>query len=621
MEERNFLAHHGRRLQIAIDIIVLSCAFWASWFLRFDGLPPYMMLKRLALTWPYVVFLQYMVLVAFGAPRLAWRYVGLPEARTLAYALCTSAFLLSVVRVVAARLMAIVGHAQFLVIPFGVIAGDLSLAFLLLVGVRVVRRLLGERVRRQVRFRHKAVPTMLIGAGDGGVAVVKELWQRPDAGILPIGFLDDNQALVGTVIHGVPVLGTTGSLVEMCAHKGAKQVLVTIASATGADVRRIVSACEEIAMPVKIIPRLHEIVSGTLEVTRFRDVAIEDLLGRAEVVLDVQSVAAFIQGKTVLVTGGGGSIGSELCRQVVRFGPKCLVIVERFETALFEIEQELLTQRKHLDVAVVPVLADVVQEESMRTVFETHRPMVVFHAAAHKHVPLVEQWPAEAAKNNIGGTMVIGALADEFEAKAFVLVSTDKAVNPTSVMGATKRVAELYTQGMASRSSTVFAAVRFGNVLGSNGSVVPIFKRQIQEGGPITVTHPEMRRYFMTIPEAAQLVLQAGSMGRGGEVFILDMGSPVRIVDLARDLIRLSGLEPGQDIDIVFSGIRPGEKLFEELATTGENAEATRHDKIFIGKVQGADWEALISQIEELKDAPIQDIRARLKAIVPEFQC
>ncbi|CAN5915290.1 hypothetical protein BH11MYX3_BH11MYX3_41220 [soil metagenome] len=359
-----------------------------------------------------------------------------------------------------------------------------------------------------------------------------------------------------------------------------------------------------------------------MNLSRIREVAIEDLLGREPVQLDEAIVGGEIGARVVLVTGSGGSIGSELCRQVCRFGPERLILVERFENALFEIHRELASAFPHLRID--PVIADVTDAARMEQIFNDSKPELVFHAAAHKHVPMMEWNPGEAVKNNIGGTRNLADLSDRFGVQRFVLVSTDKAVNPTSVMGATKRVAEIYTQALSRRSATKFVTVRFGNVLGSAGSVIPIFREQIARGGPVMVTHPEMRRYFMTIPEASQLVLQAGAMGEGGEIFILDMGEPVKIVDLARDLITLSGLRPEEDIEIRFSGVRAGEKLFEELSTDAEHADKTKHPKVFIGRIKAHGWESTTLGVESLlelaRSTHHERIRGAIADMVPEYQ-
>jgi FlaA1/EpsC-like NDP-sugar epimerase len=397
--------------------------------------------------------------------------------------------------------------------------------------------------------------------------------------------------------------------------------LITIANAPGQQIRRITELCRDANIEMRIIPGIYEIVGDKVNLSRIREVAIEDLLGRAPVELDEDVVGSSINNRVVLVTGAGGSIGSELCRQICRFGPQRLVLVERFENALFEIHRELASAFPQ--VPIDPRIADVCDAERMAYVFDAVKPEIVFHAAAHKHVPMMEWNPGEAVKNNIGGTRTVADLADRMGVERFVLISTDKAVNPSSVMGVTKRVAEVYLQALSQRSSTRFVTVRFGNVLGSAGSVIPIFREQIAKGGPITVTHPEMSRYFMTIPEASQLVLQAGAMGQGGEIYILDMGEPVKIVDLARDLITLSGLRPDDDIEIRFSGVRPGEKLREEISTDSEHADKTRHPKIYIGRIKPHEWDTVVLGVDTVMSMAHGNtdlLRAALGEIVPEYR-
>jgi FlaA1/EpsC-like NDP-sugar epimerase len=407
----------------------------------------------------------------------------------------------------------------------------------------------------------------------------------------------------------------------VCERLRVDEIIIAAPSATRQELRAILEKIQATGIKPKILPAVESVLHGKVSLGEVREVAIEDLLGRKEVQLDGHAIAAYVRGKTVLVTGAGGSIGSEICRQVCRFEPKRLILLEQAENPLFFIEGEL--RRECKGVELVPVVADVCDEVRIDQVFAQHRPDVVLHAAAHKHVPLMEANPGEAVRNNVLGTRNVARSADKHKAAGFVMISTDKAINPTSVMGTTKRLAELYVQAMAAHSATQFISVRFGNVLGSNGSVVPIFREQIRKGGPVTVTHPEMTRYFMTIPEATQLVLQAASTGESGQVFVLDMGEPVRIVDLARDMIRLSGFTPGEDIEIVFSGMRPGEKLFEELSLGSEGISKTKHEKIFIGDVARLPLEVLEREVPRLRGLveagePVA-IKAQLKALVPEY--
>jgi FlaA1/EpsC-like NDP-sugar epimerase len=550
---------------------------------------------------------------------MAWRYLSIHDTGRVLVALGAATALLTTARL---GLPALGSRPSIALIPLGILAMSFALAFLSLVGARALRRLQGEAHERRMRAagieRHRV---LLIGAGAAGVIVAREIANRPDLGLAVVGFLDDDRRKVGSRIGGLTVLGTTADVRAVAERKRARRALITIANASGSEIRRIVALCCDAGLDTKIIPGIHQIVGDTVNLARIREVAIEDLLGREPVQLDEEVVGSSIRSRVVMVTGAGGSIGSELCRQVCRFGPERLILVERFENALFEIHRELTAGFPQ--VMIEPKIADVCDASRMDRVFAAARPDVVFHAAAHKHVPMMEWNPGEAIKNNVGGTRVVGDLADKYEVQRFVLVSTDKAVNPTSVMGASKRVAEIYLQALSQRSATRFVTVRFGNVLGSAGSVIPIFREQIAKGGPVTVTHPEMRRYFMTIPEACQLVMQAGAMGSGGEIFILDMGEPVRIVDLARDLIVLSGLRPGEDIEIRFSGLRPGEKLFEELATDAENADRTRHPKVFTGRIKPHEWEVVVRGVESLlalADSGAPDrVRTVLGDIVPEY--
>lgn len=590
--------------QFAIDIAVMWIAFIAAFLIRFDGSLPQSMTGRLLLTGPYVVALQYCVSMLFGVHRFVWRYVGLREATRILVAGIASSAILVGMRLGAGEVWATEVTLRQTVIPIGVLAINFVLGFMGIAGVRIARRLIGERAdtgRRRIAQK-SSVQTILVGAGQAGVAVARELAQRPDLGLSPVGFLDDDPAKKGTIIHGLVVLGDTSDLPAICATTGARQALITMSSVPGNVIRRIRRLCEEAGVATKIIPGLGDIVGGSVNLSRIRDINIEDLLRREPVALDTEGVAAYVAGQTVLVTGAGGSIGSELCRQICRFAPGAVILVERAENALFHIHRELTAA--HPEVRIVPCIADILDAARMEELFVEHRPALVLHAAAHKHVPMMEWNPIEAIKNNLLGTRVVADLAMHHGVQAFVMISTDKAVNPSSVMGATKRAAEVYVQALAERArGTRFVTVRFGNVLGSAGSVIPIFQEQIAGGGPVTVTHPEMRRYFMTIPEACQLVLEAGAMGNGGEIFILDMGEPVKILDLAREIIALSGLREKEDIDIVFTGTRPGEKLFEELSTHEEHAQKTQHPKIFIGRVETAPWAHVAAQLARVEDA------------------
>jgi FlaA1/EpsC-like NDP-sugar epimerase len=611
----------SKAVQVFLDMLALSAAWVGAFLLRFDWNIPGSQLQRCITLLPYVVALQYAVLHLFGVPRFAWRYVGLREVSRIFGALVVASTFLLGVRIIGTRFAGAIPVLAYIWAPMGTVAIDFILGFLGIVGLRAARRIVAERrTAQRTVVSTPATPTMLIGAGAAGLALAKEIAGHPEMGIRAVGFLDDDVTKVGTVLHGIPVIGTTADLARLCAERDAAQVLITIAGASGKQVRRLVNLCEAVNLPVKIIPGLQEIVGGHVSLSGARNVAIEDLLRREPVKLDETSISADFGG-VVVVTGAGGSIGSELCRQVCRFGPRRLILIERAENALFEIHRELAASFPEIEL--IPAIADICDRPRIKAIFDQHRPEVVLHAAAHKHVPLMEWNAGEAVKNNVFGTKCIADISHETGVSKFVMISTDKAVNPTSVMGATKRVAELYAQALAARSKTKFVAVRFGNVLGSAGSVIPIFKEQIARGGPVTVTHPDMRRYFMTIPEASQLVLQAATMGKGGEIFILDMGEPVRIVDLAEDLIRLSGLRPGEDIEVHFTGVRPGEKLFEELSVANEAADKTFHPKIFVGRLQKIPLESIAGMLTELQKVAdggsSETVRESLTRMVPEF--
>jgi FlaA1/EpsC-like NDP-sugar epimerase len=612
-----------RSLQIAIDLAVLGIALAAAFFIRFDGEPPIQMTKRLFFLLPYVIAFQYLVLTASGVSRFVWRYVSLREVIRIVAAVGAGSLVLLAVRLVAGQYQGSWGYAQYAFMPIGVIVVDFALASLGIAGVRGLRRVIAERRANHAlpAAQHKETRTLLLGAGQAGALVAREIAQRGDLGIKAVGFLDDDATKTGLVIHGVRVLGATDQLARFAKEHRADQALITIASARGDAIRRIVHLCEEAEIPVRIIPGIFEILDGKVNLSRIREVSIEDLLGREPIALEQPLVEGFLRGKRVLVTGAGGSIGSELCRQIARFAPASISLVERAEFHLFTIHQDLT--KHHPGLKVLPRICDVCDSKRLDAVFELDQPHVVFHAAAHKHVPMMEWNPGEALKNNIFGTRKVAQAADRFGSEAFVLISTDKAVNPTSIMGATKRVAEMVVQALSVGSKTKYVAVRFGNVLGSAGSVIPIFKEQIEAGGPVTVTHPEMKRYFMTIPEACQLVMQASAMGEGGEIFVLDMGTPVKILDLAQDLIRLSGFEP-DEIPIEFSGVRPGEKLFEELGFDAEKMDKTRHPKIFVGRLSPHEPSELqpslyrLASLTSCTDAA--EIRAALLDAVPEMQ-
>jgi FlaA1/EpsC-like NDP-sugar epimerase len=620
-------------LQLATDATIVALALAAAYLMRFEGIPNRIYLKQFLLVLPYLVLLRLAVFTAFGVYRLVWRYISLRDIPRIMLAAATGSAAIVAARFVLKPAFDALGfkiNRSFTNVPYGVLAAELVMCSVGMVAARALWRMLKERERRLGKTGGAAPPesrrpkqrALLLGAGSAGVMVAREVTANPDqVGFEVVGFLDDDPNKLGTIIVGYKVMGTTEQMVEFAHKLEAQLVVLTMANVPAATVRRIVDTAEAAELTVKIIPGLYEILSGKVNISKIRDVAIEDLLGRAPVRLEEESIEAFLTGKRVLVTGAGGSIGSEICRQVCRYQPRELLLLDQAENPLFHIHRELVGTFSGL--SLVPIVGNVANRQRMRQVLERCRPDVVFHAAAHKHVPLMEANPGEAIRNNIQGSRNMADLALEFYADAFVMISTDKAVNPTSVMGATKRLAEMYVQALASSSHTRFLTVRFGNVLGSEGSVVPIFKEQIARGGPVTVTHPEMKRYFMTIPEASQLVLQAAAMGQGGEIFILEMGEPISIVSLARDLIKLSGFRPDEDIQIEFSGVRPGEKLYEEINLNEEHATKTKHPRIWIGESRAPDLEGLREGIDELMQliatASPEALRGEISRRVPEY--
>ncbi len=578
---------------------------------------------------PAVVALKLLVFGLMGLYRSSWRYVSMRDVTQIAKGSFISFVWIFVIVYTAQNLEFIarlLGFDEFAFAPFGesgfpdsVLVLDFAGTVGLVCGARFLFRLYHEEVQP---LQEGPTPKVLIlGAGDAGENVVREILRQPVLQYRVVGFLDDDRTKWGAQIHGIEILGGIDRIKEICREHAVDEILIAMPSATRKQIRRVVELCQGTNLRFKTLPAMADLIAGRANVQQIRDVDINDLLGRAPVQLDTAEIAKFIGGRVVMVTGAGGSIGSEMCRQVARFRPQRLLLVEQAEQNLFDVDREL--RADFPDIDIVAYIADIGDHGRIERIFEREQPSAVFHAAAHKHVPMMESNPGEALKNNILGTRTVADAASKCGCEKFVMISTDKAVNPTSIMGGSKRIAEMYIQALNERVATQFVTVRFGNVLGSSGSVVPIFQGQIAGGGPVTVTHPDMVRFFMTISEASQLVLQAASMGHGGEIFVLDMGEPVKIVDLARDLITLSGLRPGEDIEIKFVGIRPGEKLYEELAIEGEDVSRTAHPKIGIWQRRPENWDGLLQAIDGLLgDANKLDreaTRRRLKQVVPEF--
>jgi FlaA1/EpsC-like NDP-sugar epimerase len=584
--------------QLVADGALVATAWWLAFELRFDhGVPPYYdtLFKRTLLI---VVGIKLLVFILFGFYDRWWRYVSTRDMWGAARGV-TVASLVADVTVYFASPVADVR------LPRSIAVMDWLLLLAFIAGSRLIARSVFERPTPG-RLVARGKEVLVIGAGEAARDTIREMHRNPQLGYTPIGLVDDDPRKKNIRIHGVRVLGTTADLPHLLRDNKPDEILIAVPSASGEFRRAVVTTTRELGVPVKTLPGLHELISGEIDLAaQIRPVQVEDVLGREPVDVDLDSAAPYVEGKTVLVTGAGGSIGSELCRQLTRLGPQRLILVELGETALFEIERELVDDRGFS--AAVPVLADVGNATKMRQVFERYEPSVVFHAAAYKHVPLMEANPLESVRNNALATKVVADAAVEHGAHRFVLVSTDKAVNPKTVMGQSKAVCEWIVEAYGAREdiATRFVAVRFGNVLGSSGSVIPIFRRQIEKGGPLTVTHPEMTRFFMTIPEAASLVIQSGAIGGEGHVFVLDMGEPVKIVELAEQMIRLSGKDPGE-IGVDFVGARPGEKLHEELWGASETVVATAHPKIrrVSGPVVDAAWlDDELSELERLVEA------------------
>ncbi len=571
-----------KKTQFILDMFVLVIAFFLAYWIRYEFDFQWFWLDSAIIQSPWVVLIQLAAFLFTGVYSFVWKYVGLAELKAFATACSFSLLTFLVFR------FTVPDRFVTLKIQISVIFIDAMLAFAGVAGLRILRRLIYEHFEQRATLataRHEVSKrTLFIGAGRSGLMAVREIKGRGSVGMDILGFVDDESRKQGSLISGVRVLGTTEDLPRLIRRHGIEQLVITIAQASRGEMRRILDICEKLPVKMRIIPGFYEIIEGKVEFNRIRDLEIEDLLGREPVNLDTDRMHELYAGKVVMVTGAGGSIGSALARQSARFNPKRILLVERAEFALFTIDREM--RETFPDLSIISLTADICDRDRMEAIFSEYRPDIVLHAAAHKHVPLMEANPADAIKNNVLGTQLVGELSGQYDVEAFVLISTDKAVRPSSIMGASKRVAELVIQNLDRQFKTKYVAVRFGNVIGSTGSVIPIFREQILKGGPVTVTHKDMMRYFMTIPEAALLVLQAGTLGdEGGEIFILDMGEPIKMLDLAENTIALSGLKPYEDIEIIFTGIRPGEKLFEELQTNEEVVEKTHHSKIFIGKI------------------------------------
>src|SRR5690625_3226281 len=589
-------------LLVLLDsIIICTAIFVALWMVHPNG--PEINGTVMLTTMVALLIFHHLYASIYNLYNKVWTYASVGE-------------LLAIVKAVTLSVIS-AGIVQFFINDFTIYRRALLVTWLLYItfigGSRFVWRIYRDRY---IKGNMKKKRTLIVGAGDAGAMVVRQLTNHNnEAELKPVAFIDDDSAKQRMQLYNLPVLGKVKNIPDIVEAEKIDHIVIAIPSLHNGELNKIVAACNKSKAKVQMIPKIEDLMTGKVSVNNLKNVEVEDLLGREPVVLDIDAISSYVTEKTVMVTGAGGSIGSELCRQIMRFSPDKIILVGHGEFSIYSIDMELREKYGQTDIEIIPVIGDVQDRERMFDIVEQYRPRIIYHAAAHKHVPLMEYNPHEAVKNNIIGTKNVAEAADTYGVGTFVLVSTDKAVNPTNVMGATKRIAEMVIQGLAQTSHTKFVAVRFGNVLGSRGSVIPLFKKQIANGGPVRVTHPDMTRYFMTIPEASRLVVQAGTLAKGGEIFVLDMGEPVKIVDLAKNLIKLSGYTEAE-IPIEFSGIRPGEKMFEELLGEDEILPGEVYEKIYVGRTVEVDPLLLKNLIENFGDLDPKELKETLMSIV-----
>lgn len=604
-----------RLFLICYDACAVFVAAFAALWLRYEFSYKNIERQYLDRLWKCLPFLIFSAIAVFALFRLyssLWAYAGAMEVFNVTVA-CMAEGILSI------GVVLLLHHGIDVPLPrsFYILYGGI-LWILVLLSRFAYRALRSFADWRQYRNEQRKV--LIVGAGAAGNALIREIRNSKHLNMNIVGVIDDDKSKIGSYIHGIKIIGDKNKIVEIAEKTGANEIIIAIPSASSSELKDVLDICKQTNCQLKRLPGIYQFVNGDVSVSKLKDVDVNDLLGREPIKVDLSSILDYVSGKVIMVTGGGGSIGSELCRQIASHNPKQLVLVDIYENTTYDIQQELRNSFPRLNLVVL--IASVRNTKRMDMIFEKYKPDIVYHAAAHKHVPLMEDSPNEAVKNNVLGTWKVVQAADKWKVKKFVMISTDKAVNPTNIMGATKRICEMIIQVYDKHSDTEFVAVRFGNVLGSNGSVIPLFKKQIEAGGPVTVTHPDIIRYFMTIPEAVSLVLQAGVYAKGGEIFVLDMGEPVKILDLAKNLIRLSGHKPGEDIKIEFTGLRPGEKLYEEMLMDEEGLQDTENKLIHIGKPIDIDEEKFLKQLEELKEYVVKepdDIRDWVQKIVPTY--
>lgn len=600
-----------RAFLILYDAFAVVAASLLALLIRYEGhvieIPRLYVYKSLQYI-PVIIIVTIVIFYGFRLYSSLWTFAGAPELINITFACALSSLAQMVVMVVFDVRM-----PRSFYFLYGVSLW--IFVFLSRFSYRGIRTLIKRNASGAISSR-----VMIVGAGAAGNMLVKEIRNSDHVSKQVVCIVDDDRSKEGSYLHGVKVMGNRQNIPELVKLYRIDEIIIAMPSAPAREIKEILDVCKETGCELKRLPGVYQLVNGEVAISKLKEVDVNDLLGREPVKVDLSAIMDYVAGKTVLVTGGGGSIGSEICRQVAGHNPKMLVLVDIYENTTYDIQNELKNRFPELNLVVL--IASVRNTKRMDMIFETYRPDIVYHAAAHKHVPLMEDSPNEAVKNNVLGTWKVVQAADKWKVKRFVMISTDKAVNPTNIMGATKRICEMIIQTYNNRSKTEFVAVRFGNVLGSNGSVIPLFKKQIEQGGPVTVTHPDIIRYFMTIPEAVSLVLQAGAYAKGGEIFVLDMGEPVKIADLARNLILLSGHRPGEDIQIIYTGLRPGEKLYEEMLMHEEGLQNTENKLIHIGKPIKMDEGHFMMQLENLKDYVVQepeDIRSWVQEIVPTY--
>lgn len=604
-----------RICMMLIDIGIVVLASMGALLVRFEfnlaEVPDYYM-QTIWDTLPLTLPVAVAVFSFFRLYSTLWYYAGATELLYLTAACVVDTLLNTVIILIAYRMNEYPVPRSWYFLYGGIL---LIAMFISRFSQRGFKTLMNRRNQTDKMKR-----VLIVGAGEAGNAIIKEIVNSPYVNLKIVGIVDDDKAKQGKFLHGIKVIGTRDDIVDIAAASRVDEIIIAMPTASAMEIKKILDICKQTGCELKRLPGMYQLVNGDVSISKLKDVDVNDLLGRDPIQVDLDSILEYVSGKTVMVTGGGGSIGSELCRQIASHNPKRLLIVDIYENSTYDIQQEL--KRRYPELDLVVLIASVRNTKRIDQIFAAYHPEIVYHAAAHKHVPLMEDSPNEAVKNNVLGTWKVVQAADKYKVKRFVMISTDKAVNPTNIMGATKRICEMIIQTYNNRSETEYVAVRFGNVLGSNGSVIPLFKKQIEAGGPVTVTHPDIIRYFMTIPEAVSLVLQAGAYAKGGEIFILDMGEPVKIVDLARNLILLSGHKPDEDIPIVFTGLRPGEKLYEEMLMKEEGMQDTANKLIHIGKPIQMDEKHFLQQLEELKEYVVtepDDIRNWVQRIVPTY--